>query len=122
MQDDCKKLLFSVTSKDCDWQAIRGSGPGGQHKNKVSTGIRCTHRASGAVGIATESRSQKQNRKNAFVRMAETDKFKKWHKLETAKKTGELDRIEQEIDKAMAPRHLKIEGKQNGKWVPLPRS
>ena len=46
-------------------------GPGGQHRNKVETGVRLTHRPSGLVVTATERRSQSANREAAFDRMAE---------------------------------------------------
>lgn len=46
------------------------SGPGGQHRNKVATGVRLTHEPSGTVVTATERRSQRLNREAAFERLA----------------------------------------------------
>ena len=46
------------------------SGPGGQHRNKVATGVRLTHQPSGTVVTATERRSQRLNREAAFERLA----------------------------------------------------
>jgi protein subunit release factor B len=57
--------------RDCDLDFFIASGPGGQHRNKVETGVRLTHRASGVVVTATERRSQHANREAAFERMAE---------------------------------------------------
>lgn len=54
----------------CEVEFIRGSGPGGQHRNKVETGIRLTHPPSGLVIMATERRSQSMNRDLAFKRLA----------------------------------------------------
>lgn len=70
-----KELLLSVTLKDCDVQTKRGSGKGGQNRNKRDTAVRIVHRASGAVGESQEERSQLQNKKRAFLRMAATPVF-----------------------------------------------
>ena len=56
--------------RDCDIDYFIASGPGGQHRNKVETGVRLTHRPSGMVVTATERRSQRANREAAFERMA----------------------------------------------------
>lgn len=48
---------------------VRSSGPGGQHRNKVETGVRLRHRAAGLVVTATERRSQHENRAKALGRM-----------------------------------------------------
>ncbi|MBS1807742.1 MAG: peptide chain release factor-like protein [Acidobacteria bacterium] len=57
--------------RDCDMEFFVAGGPGGQHRNKVETGVRLTHRPSGIVVNATERRSQSANRDAAFERMAE---------------------------------------------------
>src|SRR5713226_9271255 len=57
--------------RDCDIDYFIASGPGGQHRNKVETGVRLTHRPSGIIVTATERRSQHANREAAFERMAE---------------------------------------------------
>ena len=57
--------------RDCDVEFFVAGGPGGQHRNKVETGVRLTHRPSGLVVTATERRSQSANREAAFERMSE---------------------------------------------------
>jgi ribosome-associated protein len=57
--------------RDCDLEFFIAGGPGGQHRNKVETGVRLTHRPSGLVVAATERRSQSANRDAAYQRMAE---------------------------------------------------
>ncbi|NOT58824.1 MAG: peptide chain release factor-like protein [Acidobacteria bacterium] len=57
--------------RDCDMVFFVAGGPGGQHRNKVETGVRLTHRPSGTVVTATERRSQSANREAAYERMAE---------------------------------------------------
>ena len=56
--------------RDCDVEFFIASGPGGQHRNKVETGVRLIHRPSGTRVTATERRSQLANREMAFERMA----------------------------------------------------
>ena len=57
--------------RDCDLTDFIASGPGGQHRNKVETGVRLVHRATGIIVTATERRSQRANREAAYERMAE---------------------------------------------------
>lgn len=55
--------------KDFAYQAIRSSGAGGQHVNKVSSAVRITHLPTGLQVIAMDSRSQHQNKKLAKERL-----------------------------------------------------
>jgi protein subunit release factor A len=57
--------------RDCAIDFFIASGPGGQHRNKVETGVRMVHRPTGTMVTATERRSQNANREAAFERMAE---------------------------------------------------
>ncbi len=108
-----KELVLSVTLKDCDVETKRGHGNGGQNRNKRDTAVRIVHRASGAVGEAQEQRTQGQNKKAAFLRMAETPKFKAWLK----KQLGQATLAEIEVSESMRPRNIKTEVQEDGKWV-----
>lgn len=112
-----KKLLFSVTKSDLTFTYFRSSGAGGQHRNKTDTACRCSHKPSGAVGEGKEYKSQKQNKQHAFNRMAKSEKFQKWLRLESAKQLGTLDKIKEEVDYEMAT-NIKVEGKdEKGRWA-----
>ncbi len=52
-------------------ETLRARGPGGQHRNTTETGVRLVHPPSGVTVIATERRSQHQNRELAFERLIE---------------------------------------------------
>jgi hypothetical protein len=47
----------------------RTGGPGGQHRNKVESGVRMKHPPTGITVTATERRSQHQNKAEAVGRM-----------------------------------------------------
>lgn len=54
---------------DCEIRRQRRSGPGGQHRNKVETGIFIRHLPTSIEAAATERRSQQQNQSAAIHRL-----------------------------------------------------
>jgi protein subunit release factor B len=114
-----RELLFTVTAADCDWQYLRGTGPGGQKRNKTESKVRCVHRASGATGESDLTRYQSQNKQIAFRKMAESREFKLWHKLETARRLGDKLTLDEKVDRAMDDANLSVEGRVDGRWVPI---
>lgn len=110
-----KKLLFSVTSSDCEWSYTKGTGAGGQKRNKTSSAVHCFHKPSGARGYSESSRSQLDNKRDAFVKMANTKEFQHWNRLEAMRKTGTLDEVEQWVQKEL--QNIKIEIRIDGKWT-----
>lgn len=59
----------NVRKSDLHIQYYRGSGPGGQHRNKKDTACRITHKPTGISATAEDSKSQDTNRKNAFKKL-----------------------------------------------------
>lgn len=59
------------TENELDEKFVRASGPGGQHRNKVQSGVRLKHIPTGLVVMATERRTQSENRRVARERLAE---------------------------------------------------
>lgn len=61
----------TIQEHEIQFQAIRSSGPGGQHANKVSSAIRAKHIPTGEQVLVSDSRSQHQNKKIAIERLKE---------------------------------------------------
>ena len=111
-----KELLFSITANDCEWSYTRGTGKGGQKKNKTSSAVHCMHRPSGAHGYSEASRSQRENKEDAFRKMAETKEFQNWMRLETARRSGKLIEIEENVKREM--KRITVEVKdEEGRWT-----
>ena len=62
-------LSAEELEKRCRFETLRRSGPGGQNRNKVETGVRFYLDELGLVGEATERRYQGENRKIALQRL-----------------------------------------------------
>lgn len=112
-----KELLFSVTAKDCEFSYSRGTGPGGQKRNKTCSAVQCTHIASGASGRADDTRSQHDNKKLAFSRMAASQTFQSWAKIEACRVTGKLAQIEEWVDREMRVNVRTEKKDKDGRWV-----
>lgn len=110
------ELLFSVSIKDCKVDTYCGSGPGGQHRNRSQTAIRVTHPPSGAVGTCSELKSQLSNKQQAFKRMAETVEFRRWLRIEVARRSGQPS-IDRQVMDELQPEKLKIDVQDGNKWV-----
>ncbi|MBV7268807.1 peptide chain release factor H [Winogradskyella luteola] len=65
------KTTTAINENEVQYQAIRSSGPGGQHVNKVSSAIRATHKPTSIQVLVMDSRSQHQNKKIALKRLQE---------------------------------------------------
>ena len=69
-----KSSATEISENEIQYQAMRSSGAGGQHVNKVSSAVRATHIPTGISVVSMDSRSQHQNKKLATERLLE--KFK----------------------------------------------
>lgn len=67
--EETEKMLLK--ENEIKFQAIRNSGAGGQHVNKVSSAIRAIHTKTGIQVLVMDSRSQHQNKKIALKRLQE---------------------------------------------------
>lgn len=56
---------------ECRVDTFRSGGKGGQHQNKVESGVRLTHRPTGISVASRAHRSQQGNRSDALRRLRE---------------------------------------------------
>ena len=116
-----KEILFSVTANDCDWSYTKGTGSGGQKKNKTSSAVHCMHRPSGAHGYSEASRSQLDNKREAFVKMANSKEFKEWHKMETMRRNGQMAVIDSIVEREIKKIKIEVHDEQ-GRWTQVKES
>ena len=57
--------------RECEVSTFRSGGPGGQHVNKVETGVRLRHTATGLVVSCREWRSQHRNKMACLRKLRE---------------------------------------------------
>jgi len=67
------ETLSHVQQRDIEEQFTRGSGAGGQHRNKTSSTVILTHKPSGIVVRVESERSQYQNRRRAMTMLLEVE-------------------------------------------------
>ena len=69
MPQSTRLLTEDALLAECRWDFYRGSGPGGQKRNKTSNAVHLTHLPTGVVATATESRSLVENKLYAVRRL-----------------------------------------------------
>lgn len=101
-----RERILHITIHDCEVQTFRCGGKGGQNKDKRDTGVRIIHPPSGARGESRDERTQGQNKKIAWRRMAESKEMQTWIRKAHAEATVEIDTW---LEDQMRPENLLIE-------------
>jgi peptide chain release factor 1 len=63
--DDSKEQSIDILDSDLEWNTRRGSGPGGQHRNKTDSCVDLKHLPTGIV-VSIDGRSQHKNKRKAL--------------------------------------------------------
>lgn len=104
-----REKIMSISKKDFNIQYFRAGGKGGQKQNKTSSACRIVHPASGAVGESREERQQSQNKKIAFCRLINSERFQTWLRVEIGARMLGYQSLKDKVDELMKPENLKIE-------------
>lgn len=95
------RLDRGTLERECRLDTFRASGAGGQNLHKTESAVRLVHPPSGVVVLASDTRSQTQNRELAFERLAE-----RLRKLNVVPKKRKKTRP------TLASKRRRLEGKQ----------
>lgn len=91
------EVEFVLREADLDWTAVRGSGAGGQARNKTSNCVVLTHIPTGSVVRCEAERSQFQNRQTAIANM----RAKLWRQQMEARRGAEAADRRQQVGSGM---------------------
>jgi peptide chain release factor 1 len=58
---------FEICESDLEWETTKGSGPGGQNRQKNETAVRVRHIPTGVVAYCADERSQHRNKSKALA-------------------------------------------------------
>ena len=112
-----KELLFSITKRDFKIDYFSGTGKGGQYRNKHQNCVRLHHPESGVIVTGQSYRERQANTKEAFNNLVNNPKFKVWYNMRVHEKI-EGKKIKDLVEEMMQPENLRVEIKNNGKWIP----
>ena len=63
---EVEDVEVNVDPNDVEMDTFAASSSGGQHANKNQTGVRLHHKPTGIIVMGTDSKSQLQNKDNAW--------------------------------------------------------
>ena len=81
--------------RDVQFEYLKGTGPGGQHKNKTETAVRATHIPTNTVVFIQEQRSRAQNKKRAIAVLKSRLKERRAEEKAYAKKLRRDEKIKE---------------------------
>lgn len=90
-----ERVSVSLDLSEVRIDTFRGTGPGGQHRNKTDSAVRVTHKPSGLTATAQGDRSQHVNRERALETLAA--------------------RLQEEAQTASDTKHAKSRARQHGR-------
>jgi len=116
MRNPILKKVLANLERETKVIFYKSTGPGGQRKNKKETSVKLYHVPTGLKTIATESRSQANNKKLAFRRLKK--KLSEFYKRKKPRIATSLPRAIKE--KILKRKKIRSEKKKSRKQVEIP--
>lgn len=91
------EVQVKLTDRDIECLAVRGSGPGGQHKNVTASAILVRHKPTGLQARCESERSQHQNKASALAVL----RARIWEKQQGAADGSRADDRKRQIGSGM---------------------
>jgi protein subunit release factor B len=110
------KPVFSVTKKDFHIEYFSGTGAGGQHRNRHKNCVRLRHIETGIIKTGQNNKERIQNLNDAFKKMTSDKRFLAYCEMKLSELEGQPT-PEEKVEEMLNPKNLKIEVKENNKWV-----
>lgn len=90
-----QEKVYAINTNDVEYQITKGSGPGGQHRNKCETCVTAIHIPTG-IKVRIDSRDQRKNKivatkileQRVVERAREADRYKRAANRKSQKGTG----------------------------------
>jgi len=82
--EEPSETTLHIEERDIEWTTCRGSGAGGQHRNRTESAVQMTHIPTGVRVRVENERSQHQNRDLAYRLLRA-----RIHEMQVAKKAQE---------------------------------
>lgn len=109
-----REKLFSIGPDDFEVTWFSGTGAGGQYRNKHQNCCRIKHKETEVIGTGQSNRNQEANKKEAFMNVYNNPTFQLYlqRRINEALSEESIDDI---VDREM--RNVKVEVREDGKWV-----
>lgn len=97
VMEEPTEVQVRIEERDLEWTACRGSGAGGQARNKTSNAVQLRHIPTGTMVRCESERSQHQNRRTALALL----RARLWGERRGASETARAENRRQQVGSGM---------------------
>ena len=112
-----REFLFSINKKDLKIDYFSGKGAGGQHRNRHKNCVRLYHKDSKTRVTGQSNKERRSNVKEALSNLVKHPNFKFWLNIRVYESDKQKKTVDELVDEMMNSFNIKVETKENGRWV-----